>query len=387
MRIALLLTGHLRTFRKTHGSYLDLLHMLEKIGKVDVFCHTWDIEESVTASWWKEHQTEGPPPPNVRESEVIQHYNPKNWSIESSRQFDEIPVSIKSIIPISGILSMLYSQYQAFRLMQSHAQENGIKYDLVLKTRYDLGYEVDSVFQDLVKRHQDRSFLWVPNSNPYELSGAYADIFAAGSADKMETYLRFYEHFESQLKVYQQNGYLEVVPELCLRTYLDMENIKPDLLEGIRVHILRANGDIFRICSDRSFSRNEPLCFVDKTIDRNRIIFPAGSSIVDENLANLVLKYMNWVFEGDTSIAVQVYLDLFNGKWVGTAPLKALARKAGTQVVLADHVIRLFLEKALRRANYGFVSKLRFAWIMFVHSPFGHLYFRVLLKNPTNQPK
>ena len=70
MRIGLVLFGHLRSYRQTLSSFETFLKTLQQAGDVDVFCHTWDIEESVTASWWKEHKPGDIPPATVNEIEI-----------------------------------------------------------------------------------------------------------------------------------------------------------------------------------------------------------------------------------------------------------------------------------------------------------------------------
>ena len=105
MRIGLVLFGHLRSFRSTHDSYKQFLKILQRSGDVDVFCHTWDIEESVTASWWKEHKPGDTPSATVNANEIIEKYRPVKYTIEPSRQFDDAGYDIKSAIPIAGILS------------------------------------------------------------------------------------------------------------------------------------------------------------------------------------------------------------------------------------------------------------------------------------------
>ena len=70
MKIGLILFGHLRSYRQTLTSFNKLKEALQQSGQVDIFCHTWNIEESVTASWWKEHNPDDPPPATVYKSQI-----------------------------------------------------------------------------------------------------------------------------------------------------------------------------------------------------------------------------------------------------------------------------------------------------------------------------
>ena len=73
MKIGLVLFGHLRSYKNTYSSFEKLKKTLMQEGEVDVFCHTWDIEESITPSWWKEHKSNEPPPTTVDEKDIILH--------------------------------------------------------------------------------------------------------------------------------------------------------------------------------------------------------------------------------------------------------------------------------------------------------------------------
>jgi hypothetical protein len=277
MKIGLVLFGHLRSFRSAHDSYKNFLKILQHVGDVNVFCHTWDIEDSVTSAWWKDHKPDDPPPATVDKNEIEQTYFPVLYSIEQSRQFDANDYSGNSSIPIPGILSMLYSQMQAFKLLEKYERQNEFKYDVVIKTRYDLLYEITEDFINCIKTN-DRIFL--PSSNPYELIGSCSDIFAIGSRKNMEAYFDFCENFKEALAIYQQKGYRQLIPELCMTVYLDHKNIKRRELPGLRLHILRMGGEKFQINTVKDLSSNDPHCFHKKMIRRNADILPDGSEIL-----------------------------------------------------------------------------------------------------------
>lgn len=383
MKIALLLTGHLRSFRNTHPSFEALRNVLSGHGEVDVFAHTWDIEESVTASWWKDHAGDAPPPPNVDEGEVKRLYKPVACLIEPSRKFEEIPVSIKSIIPVSGLLSMLYSQYQAWKLMDAHAREKGLGYDLVVKMRYDLGYEIAPAFSNMIEQGVKEATLFLPNSNPYELTGACADIFAIGAAGPMEEYLRYYEHFESTLRLYQEKGFRELVPERCLKTFLEEKRVAHSELEGIRIHILRNNGVTFRICSDRYFEGNEPLCFFSETIAKNEAVVPLGSDLIKINRAHLIHRYTGWLLPRLNDLEKDNLVRFYEGNWIGIKLVKELAQASSRELVLHHSVMQSFFEQAIRAARYSWLKRARLAMNLYRYGVHGKFYLKVFAKTLT----
>jgi hypothetical protein len=119
MRIGLVLFGHLRSYKDTHPSFEKLRKTLMQEGEVDVFCHTWDVKESLSPAWWKTNENHSILPPVVDEAEFVSMYGPVQYQIETSRQFEEPELGIRSSIPLAGMCSMLYSQLQAFGLLKN----------------------------------------------------------------------------------------------------------------------------------------------------------------------------------------------------------------------------------------------------------------------------
>ena len=380
MRIGLVLFGHLRSFRSTHGSFIQFLQTLHQSGDVDVFCHTWDIEESVTASWWKEHKDGDIPPATVNAKEVEASYKPVRYVIESSRQFDDAGYNIKSSIPVAGILSMLHSQLQAFRLLEQFSKENGTTYDVVIKSRYDLLYEIAPSFSSIITECVANNCLYLPASNPYELGGSFSDTFVLGPQQLVNEYFDFTVNFKTVTEHYQQQGYKELLPEICLTQYLTEKKIKIRELVGLRIHILRLSGEKFQINTDKNFKENKPQCFFSVTIEANKKIFPERNSIITDNTSKLVKKYMSWIDTEADADTLQQYVDLYSGKWIGTSTIKRLAVKTKSNSVFSTNVMKNFFEEAMRNAKYAKAKKILLVFILGRWSGYG-FFFLYVLKN------
>lgn len=380
MRIGLVLFGHLRSFRAAHGSYKSFLAALEQVGDVDVFCHTWDIEESVTASWWKEHKPGDKPSATVNGSEIQEKYKPIRYFIEPSRQFDDSGYNVKSSIPVAGILSMLHSQREAFRLLEQHSEANNVSYDVVVKSRYDLLYEIAPSFAQVIRQCLKNNCLYLPTSNPYELGGSYSDVFVMGPTKLVKDYFNFAVEFKNALENYQHKGYKIFLPEHYLTLYLEGKNIKMDELEGLRIHILRLNGEKFQINADRNFTANQPLCFFGETIKTNKQILSAKADLISSNTERLVKKYMSWLDKDANDEILQDYSRFYNGNWIGISSVKRLASKAKNNTVFTAGVMRNFFEEAMHNAKYGLGKKLVVASVLASAGGFGLFFFRVLKK-------
>lgn len=377
MKIGLVLFGHLRSYRQTLPSFNKLKETLQQSGQVDVFCHTWNIEESVTASWWKEHKPDNPPPATVSTKQIEESFSPVKYIIEPSRQFDDSGYDISSSIPFAGILSMLHSQYEAHRLLKEYELSQGIQYDVVLKSRYDLLYEIAPDFSSIISESATNQTLYIPSSNPYELIGSGSDIFTIGSRNSVEKYFSFCSNFKDAVSFYATKGYRQFLPELCMTDYLEKIGIKKKELTGLRLHILRMNGDKFQINSEKNFSDNGPLCFYRGTIELCSKIIPDNSVTIQMNSEPLVKKYMSWIDPAADEKMLQCYADFYNGTWIGMSKIKRLAALEKNSTVFSNNVMKNFFEEAMRNANYGTVRNFFLASTLYMYSNYGIFFFKV----------
>jgi len=383
MRIAILFYGHLRSFRQTRDSYKKFLADLNRLGKVDVFCHTWDTEESVTASWWKDKESVRDQPVFTNEEEVRNIYEPCLLNIEKTKQFTEPEIPVPSTIPVAGILSMLHSQWEAFQLVKRYEDQQGFRYDLVIKTRYDLLYELAPSFTAEMKKAAALDVLLLPTSNPYELVGSYSDVLAAGPRGLMEEYFNFSTDFPATARRYSLDGYKLLLPELCMSFYLKTRGIPVQELESLRVEILRKSGERFPVSSARLLALNKPQCFNILIQVNAETIIPAAG--IRENNNRLIRKYTGWLENHREESADTRYVHMFYGGWTGIKSVARLAGKARKNTSLSPQVFKDFFEHVIRNAEYNLFKRFWITMILVLYSGTGVFYIRVLfnsLKKP-----
>jgi hypothetical protein len=380
MRIGLVLFGHLRSYRQTHDSFLQLKKLLQQEDNiVDVFCHTWDIEESVTAAWWKSHDSNSPPPA-VDKKEIILKYNPALYYIEPSKEFDEPELGIKSLVPLAGMLSMLYSQLRSFELLKKYEQQTGQFYDVIIKSRYDVLYEIAPGFASLLGNTIKNNCIYLPSSNPYELAGSYSDIFALGTRQEMEKYFSFNDHLIEAASIYNEKGYREMVPELFMSVFLKNSNIPVREIFGFRIHILRMNGEKFPINSDKHFEGNSPLCFYKPSIEKCIGLLPSESNELANNSTKLAKKYIRWILNDGSEKEINEYASFYNGNWISLDKITQLVNINKHKKIFADHVLKDFFEISFWNAKYNFFKKILLATLLAVKGGYGLLYFNIIKK-------
>lgn len=236
-RVAILLTGHLRTFKKTYPTIRDRLVL--PLG-ADVFIHTWDKIGMQTVD-----PKYGPiaDESNLTDASEIHKAIPEviGVKIESNADFIATAKMLKSKAYVFGarasaswkmlsakpiyIESQLYSIYNAFQLMRSHEEELGKKYDLVIKLRSDM--EVGSILPAV--EGLQSSDIWIPSppksnhghpfcfaceAGPHE--GRHAsdvcDVYAYGGREGMEHYCSLWNNLE------------DVYGRMCLENEINIRN-------------------------------------------------------------------------------------------------------------------------------------------------------------------
>jgi len=134
LKICLLISGHLRTFRQCFPSQKSFL--VDELG-CDVFMHSWNEIESKTASWHNNHMKNRV----VSESDksyVRETLDPKAMVFENQIDFGLNKNLHNSSISLNGLKNMTLGFKRAYDLMRDYETNTGIKYDLIIKIRPDI---------------------------------------------------------------------------------------------------------------------------------------------------------------------------------------------------------------------------------------------------------
>lgn len=174
MVVALCLSGLSRNYQKTYPALKK--YFLDN-NEVDIFFHTWDVQD-------RNQQ----PVDKVR---LIEIYQAKSYTMEPpiNFQFPELYHQRNfNMRDINGLLSMFYS------IKQSNFLKNktGKKYDQVVRCRFDIEFMEPLILQD----NTDQQHLNIPMYGDF---GGLNDQFAYGSASVMDQYSNVYDNINSYL--------------------------------------------------------------------------------------------------------------------------------------------------------------------------------------------
>lgn len=142
MRVAIILTGHMRCWEQVFPTFKQ--RFIDRYNP-DIFIHTWKDQ-----AWWDPHSKEGfvANSPDIDIEAIRQHYKPVEMVVQDFEYFRpyfeaQAENFEKHYHVKRNILSMFYKLGQGVHLMEEHMMKTGKQYDLVIRMRPDLVFNVE----------------------------------------------------------------------------------------------------------------------------------------------------------------------------------------------------------------------------------------------------
>jgi len=216
MKIALIIYGHMRTYRECYPSLLNnLLGPLQP----DVFIHTWDETEARTRTW---HNRQGDPEP-LDVDALRDLYRPKAMLVETQPPVDPDRVTPNNKLSYDGQRFMLESLQKACALRWQHEAANGVRYSVVIKIRPDI-----KLLEPLRFEIPDNNVVLIASNLRPDGKRKACDILNVATSANMDMVCTVHDHFE---EFYAENfingtfvhsGFVDFIVSLGLRpVYLD----------------------------------------------------------------------------------------------------------------------------------------------------------------------
>lgn len=189
MKVAVCLSGQPRNVK------LGISNLLRNLDcDIDVFVHSWwdSSSNSITFKNSGGHVVQS----NVTNNWIGSLYDMvdvKSVLINSQKKFSTSEMISHSLMPAVShfvLQSMFYSVFTSNALKCIYEKENGFKYDWVIRTRFDFGFEYKIDFNKF-----DMTNIYVPNDNPHPFG--FNDQFAIGSSDNMDVYSNVYKNINN----------------------------------------------------------------------------------------------------------------------------------------------------------------------------------------------
>jgi hypothetical protein len=204
MKVALCLSGQPR--------YIDhivplIKNFLMKDNGPDVFFHTWfdknDVDKLYGSSIPSQDGKLGSAHPDTIQI-FEDSFLPKKRIFEPQREFEVVSRlrTVQTAVS-SHLVSMFYSIEQADKLRREYEYENNFKYDVVVRSRFDLYFNQHIDFSNFLetsnagkiispKKWQESRMNFIPGLGDYTMNGD----FVAGNSDVIERFSNIYSNIE-----------------------------------------------------------------------------------------------------------------------------------------------------------------------------------------------
>jgi hypothetical protein len=241
MRAAVLLAGHLRTHEKLYDHFHT--HVMGPL-QPDLFIHTWSTLDSTTPTWWR------PDPPsemNMDCNKLQAMYNPQMLEIEDPKDFYKPlynRVNERSTLGYEFVVSMWYSWWRAMGLCRQYENENGFRYDLVLRTRGDL-----EIFADF--RLQGDAVVTGWHCEPRSM----CDLCAYGPSVAIEALVDVYRTADDYATIERccmktDASPVQICPEFALKNHCDHRGIRVTRDPTLKRFLHRPDGHVLTHLND-----------------------------------------------------------------------------------------------------------------------------------------
>jgi len=192
MKIAILVSGQPRRYR---NGFKDLKKWFLDRYDVDVYLHAWEDKVFHKYDFFNEGKLQKVY--NVENNlyqNLVDWYQPKDYLFEPAIKFDAADLKGPNNQRLNSQMSMWLSLKRSWDLMEA----TGIKYDLVIKTRYDLlfTHRVANncpLLEDVTK--YDPNYIHYFEYPPHwKMADQLNDTFAVGGYDLMKIYCNVFTH-------------------------------------------------------------------------------------------------------------------------------------------------------------------------------------------------
>lgn len=240
MKIAILISGHLRSFRSTYASFQKSFDNL----RPDVFCHTWSKMGHGDAVWWSGTGDSNQDPVTEEvQNEMRGYYRPKALQVDEQIIYPP-PSGYEDRSGFTAVKNQFLGLQRANQLRQEYSKQNGITYDVVIRSRYDLSYRQAPPYNEFRGVHSNLFVLPTPGSRQ---AGTVSETFFFSSQANMDRICDFNNEIEKYaLHALEVHPYFE--GEIPFKRYLcDLGFSSKIHYSHAKVLLLRMGGGIYTL--------------------------------------------------------------------------------------------------------------------------------------------
>jgi|688.fasta_scaffold10918_9 hypothetical protein len=240
LKIAICVSGQLRTWDKCYQNIFKLIKKLERLdSNVHFFCHSWNFDSDSNPIIVNTGKDEIIPYDTETLNKVLSTYKPKDHLFESYEKNQQVVDYIKKAghkyknkTPIAWSSQQFYSLMRAAEMKRKYEIDNGFEYDVCIRLRYDQYIqenEIDYIISMILNVKSNTVFTM--HNRPHETYPftIYGDVFWICNSltyDKIASFYRALPSIDNNLFA---EG-MGTPPENVLTHYIKDLNIKNEAM-------------------------------------------------------------------------------------------------------------------------------------------------------------
>lgn len=230
-RIAVCLSGQIRTWKKVIDTWNKIV-CLDDV-QIDYFIHMWN-ETSIPIVGLTQREIELI---NLTDKEIMSVINtikPISYKLESQKIF---LTTLKNEGYYNPYECQYYSMYKSCQLKTQHEIDNNFKYDIVVKSRFDLFFNQNII--DNVDVNSNSIYAYSPAYDENDVLNRVTDIFFYSDSDTFNKLSNYYNEIDRLPKEYKS---WDIAPEFVWFYYITNSNINIEVNHW-DIKVMRNNMD------------------------------------------------------------------------------------------------------------------------------------------------
>lgn len=261
MKIAILYSGHIRTFNKVKEKHLQFIDSLRLFSEVKIFVHTYSEIDSNTHSWWNRNTQINNYKANT--NEVIDFLQPQTYVINGFDVSEIVPEYFVSDGSFEGTISMVKSINEVYKQLNTYSKNSNWLPDYIIKTRFDISFNINKVI-DAIKHIENKKGIFIKAKNSNTLGGV-SDIFFIHKLNlpldrilekfngkELILYFKKYKIFYMELFIYE--NFIKRQEIIYIRPNLEIHRLNGNILK-----VDNTNYNLMRYIQDWILQRNNLL--------------------------------------------------------------------------------------------------------------------------------
>lgn len=200
-RFALCLSGQPRFYQRAYQQIKE--HIIDVNPNIDIFFHCWHQSDGfMTGASWTQEDVADRFDENIP-FKLINLYKPKNCLFEpqkhdlslSHKKWEDYPLTNGENLAFVTH-SMFYSMMMASKLCHDYEKSNDFKYDLIIRTRFDLGILSPLKLDDFTPKENGICYADVCSNK-----SVMSDLLFWGTSENMKNLCELYNHIDEYVEL------------------------------------------------------------------------------------------------------------------------------------------------------------------------------------------